>query len=219
MILFSSLHLRVSQSITLADYNIGQPFSRRPGPQEHREQKTENSAPPLAPIAPSPTVAHARLLATIGTMNATRIHRHVKAPRTAIYRALVDAQSVATWMVPPGMTSHVHAFDARVGGWFRISLSYDAPTSTGKTTAHTDTYHGHFVELVTNEKVVEVVEFETTDPALKGEMTITFSLSDAKGGTDILAVHDWLPPGLSTADNQLGWEMSLAKLAALVETG
>jgi hypothetical protein len=28
------------------------------------------------------------------------------------------------------------------------------------------------VKLVTNEQVVEVVEFETTDPALRGEMTI-----------------------------------------------
>jgi hypothetical protein len=28
-----------------------------------------------------------------------------------------------------------------------------------------------------------------------------------------------LPPGLSTADNEVGWLMSLAKLAALVETG
>jgi hypothetical protein len=69
------------------------------------------------------------------------------------------------------MTSHVHAFDAREGGSFRISLTYDEPTGTGKTTAHTDTYHGRFVKLVTNEQVVEVVEFETTDPALRGEMT------------------------------------------------
>jgi uncharacterized protein YndB with AHSA1/START domain len=150
-------------------------------------------------------------------VNVTSIHRHVDAPRTAVYRALVDAQAVSTWMVPPGMTSHVHAFEAREGGWFRISLTYDTPTATGKTTAHTDTYHGRFVELVTNQKVVEVVEFETTDPAMKGEMTITFSLSDARNGTDILAVHDRLPPGLSATDNQLGWEMSLAKLAALLE--
>jgi len=42
-------------------------------------------------------------------------------------------------MVPIGMTSHVHAFDAREGGLFRVSLTYDAPSSTGKTTAHTDT--------------------------------------------------------------------------------
>ena len=121
---------------------------------------------------------------------------------------------------PDGMTSRVHAFDAREGGSFRISLTSDAPTGTGKTTAHTDTFHGRFVKLVTNEQVVEVVEFETTDPALRGEMTITIALADADGGgTDVLAVHDGLPPGLSTADNETGWRMSLGKLAALVEAG
>jgi uncharacterized protein YndB with AHSA1/START domain len=141
----------------------------------------------------------------------------VNAPRAVVYRALLDARAVATWMVPTGMTSQVHAFDAREGGSFRISLTYDAPTGTGKTTAHTDTFHGRFVKLVPNEQVVEVVEFEATDPTLRGEMTITYTLADADGGTDMLAVHDGLPPGLSAADNEAGRRMSIEKLAALVE--
>ncbi len=139
----------------------------------------------------------------------------MNAPRAIVYRALLDARAVATWMVPTGMTSHVHAFDAREGGSFRISLTYDAATGTGKTTAHTDTFHGRFVKLVTNEQVVEVVEFETADPALRGEL----ALADADGGTDLLAVHDGLPRVLPTADNEAGWRSSLAKLAALVEAG
>jgi uncharacterized protein YndB with AHSA1/START domain len=117
------------------------------------------------------------------------------------------------------MTCRVHQFDAREGGAFRISLTYDAPTGTGKTTAHTDTYHGRFVKLVPNEQVVEVDEFETEDPALRGEMTITITLADADGGTDLHAVHAGLPSGLSTADNELGWRLALANLAALVEAG
>src|SRR5215207_8543756 len=151
--------------------------------------------------------------------NSTYARRHINAPRDNVYRALLDARAVATWMVPTGMTSHVHTFDAREGGSFRISLTYDAPTGTGKTTAHTDTYHGRFVKLVKSEQVVEVVKFETTDPALRGEMTITISLTDANGGTDVRAVHDGLPRSLPTADNEAGWRSSLAKLAALVEAG
>src|SRR5712664_19741 len=76
-----------------------------------------------------------------------------------------------------------------------------------------------FVKLVPNEQVVEVVEFEATDPALLGEMTITIALADADGGTDLLAVHDGLPRGVPAADNEAGWRSSLAKLAALVEAG
>ena len=150
-------------------------------------------------------------------LSSTRITRRVNAPRAAVYRALLDPTAVAKWMVPDGMTSVIHAFDAREGGAFRISLTYDATTNAGKTSAQTDTFHGRYVKLVPNEKVVEVVEFETADPAMRGEMTITYTLADADGGTDIIAVHDRLPPGLSAADNETGWRMSLAKLAALVE--
>ena len=147
----------------------------------------------------------------------TRTSRHVKAERANVYRALLDAGAVATWMVPDGMTSHVHMFEAREGGSFRISLSYDEQTGTGKTTAHTDTYHGRFIKLVPNEQVVEAMEFETADDSMRGEMMVTFTLTDADGGTDVLAVHENLPPGLSPADNETGWRMALDKLAALVE--
>src|SRR4029453_7960880 len=123
-------------------------------------------------------------------MSSPRISRRVNAPRSRVYRALLDARAVATWKVPTGMTSHVHEFDACEGGSLRISLTYDAPTGTGKTTAHTDTYHGHFVKLVTNEQVIEAMEFETADAAMRGEMTVSYTLTDAGGGTDLLAVHD-----------------------------
>jgi uncharacterized protein YndB with AHSA1/START domain len=116
------------------------------------------------------------------------------------------------------MRSEVHAFEPHEGGAFRISLTYDAPDARGKTTAHTDTHHGRFKRLVPHEMVVQSVEFETDDPAMQGEMIITYTLSDAvDGGTELLAVHDRVPPGIAPADNELGWRLSLAKLAALVE--
>jgi uncharacterized protein YndB with AHSA1/START domain len=152
-------------------------------------------------------------------MRSTRISRHINAPRAKVYRALLDPVAIVKWRVPDGMTSQVHEFDAREGGTYRISLTYSDPSATGKTTAHTDTYHGRFVKLVPNQKVVEVDEFETTDPALRGEMTVTITLSDSDHGTALDAVHEGLPVGVSTADNETGWRMSLDKLAALVEAG
>jgi uncharacterized protein YndB with AHSA1/START domain len=150
-------------------------------------------------------------------MQTTRTSCHIRAPRAAVYRALLDARAVAHWKVPDGMSCHVHAFDAREGGSLRISLTYETATGTGKTSAHTDTYHGRFERLVPNERVVEVDEFETDDPALRGEMRITITLADADGGTDLLAVHEGLPDAVPAVDNETGWRMSLAKLAALVE--
>jgi uncharacterized protein YndB with AHSA1/START domain len=147
----------------------------------------------------------------------TQISRHIRAPRSAVYRALLDALAIAKWKVPTGMTSHVHEFDAREDGSFRISLTYDAPTGTGKSAAHTDTYHAHFVTLVPNEQVVEVFEFETTDPEPRGEMMMTTTLADADGGTDVLIVHEGIPRGVPTIDNETGTRMAPANLATLVE--
>jgi uncharacterized protein YndB with AHSA1/START domain len=135
-----------------------------------------------------------------------------------VYRALVDADAIANWRAPVGMTALVHQFDAREGGSFRVSLTYDAATEAGKTSARTDTYRGRFAKLVPDEQVVEVLEFETADPELRGEMTITTTLSDADGGTDVLVLHEGIPPGVSVGDNELGTRMSLDKLAALLES-
>ena len=116
-----------------------------------------------------------------------------------------------------GMSSRVHEFDAREGGSFRVSLTYDAPDRTGKSAPHTDTYHGHFARLVPDEQVVEVLEFEAADPALAGTMTITTTLTDADRGTDVLVVHEGIPDGVPAADNETGTRMALANLARLAE--
>jgi len=132
-----------------------------------------------------------------------------------VYAALTDPADIVRWKVPRSMTAELHGFD---GTSFRISLTYDAPDRVGKTSAHTDTYRGRFVELVPDERVVEVDEFETDDPTLAGPMTITVTLADADGGTDLSAVHEGLPPGVRPEDNEAGWREALDRLAELVET-
>jgi uncharacterized protein YndB with AHSA1/START domain len=151
-------------------------------------------------------------------VSTTRLTRHIRAPRAVVYRALLDPAAVERWMVPESMTSEVHSFDAREGGGFRISLTYDTPTTAGKTTAQSDTFHGRFVRLVPDTEVVQAIEFETDDPAMQGEMTVTYALADADGGTEVTGLHENLPPGVSPADNELGWTMSMDKLARLLET-
>lgn len=150
-------------------------------------------------------------------MRSTRVQRNIKAPRDVVYRLLVDPNAIVQWKVPDGMSAHVHEFDAREGGRVRVSLTYREATVAGKTTAHTDTYSGQIVRLVPNALVIEVDEFETADPAMRGEMTSTIVLSDSNGGTDLVAVHDGLPSGVSLVDNETGWQMALTKLAALAE--
>lgn len=151
-------------------------------------------------------------------MYTSRVSGHVDAPRAAVYRALVSAEAIARWRVPTGMRAEVHEFDAREGGGFRVSLTYEAPDASGKSAAHTDTYHGRFARLVPNEQVVEVLEFEAADPALGGAMTLTTTLTDAEGGgTDVLMVHEGIPDAVPAADNETGTRMALENLARLVE--
>ena len=148
--------------------------------------------------------------------DAQTFQRHIRAPRSRVYAALTTAADVQRWMVPDNMSSVVHEFDARPGGRFRVSLTY-TDQSTGKSAPHTDTYHGVFTELVPNERVVQTIEFETTKPEMQGTMTLTIALLDDLGGTRVSARHTGLPRGVKPADNQLGWTMSLKKLAALCE--
>jgi uncharacterized protein YndB with AHSA1/START domain len=135
-----------------------------------------------------------------------------------VFRALVDAESIKAWRFPVGMSIQVHEFEPREGGRFRISLTYDDASAVGKTSRNTDTYHGHFEQLVEGRKVVEVLEFETSDPSLAGEMRITYDLAERDGGTTLVATHENVPPGVRLEDNESGWSMALKNLAGLVES-
>ena len=149
----------------------------------------------------------------------TTVSRWIDADPARVFRALVTAEEIVRWRFPAGMTCTVHAFEGREGGVFRVSLSYDDTDREGKTVGHTDTYHGRFVKLVPEEMVVEEIEFETEDPAFRGVMVLSTTLTATDGGTLVEMQHEGLPPGVRGEDNELGTRMALDNLAALVEPG
>ena len=51
----------------------------------------------------------------------------VRAPRGAVYAALIDPAAIETWRVPDDMTSRVEELDPREGGRFRVSLTTATP--------------------------------------------------------------------------------------------
>jgi uncharacterized protein YndB with AHSA1/START domain len=151
--------------------------------------------------------------------SSTRVSRVIKAERKTVYNAFLHPDSVATWLAPNNMMGKVHVFEPREGGRFRMSLTYQNAEHPvpGKSSADTDTFQGSFVELVPNERIVEVVEFESPDPAFAGEMKIIVTLADVEGGTEIDFVCEDIPAGIRPEDNEQGCKESLAKLAELVE--
>lgn len=154
-----------------------------------------------------------------GVRASTKVSRIIHAPREAIYAACVDPDALAAWRAPDGMTARVHEFDGRQGGSYRMSLTYtDRENSPGgKTSDDTDTFEGTFAELVPNERIVEVVRFESPDARFAGEMRMTTSFAAAGDGTEVTLVCEDLPPGIRPEDNELGCAMSLRNLARLVE--
>jgi uncharacterized protein YndB with AHSA1/START domain len=145
-------------------------------------------------------------------MSSTTVSKLVNAPRGAVYRACLDPDAIAKWRVPDNMTAKVHRFDDK---GYRMSLTYKDATP-GKSGGSTDTFEGRFVELVPDEKIVEVIRFETRDASFTGEMRMTTLLTDARGGTEVTMVTDDLPPGVRPEDNEEGCRQSLAKLAKFV---
>ena len=144
--------------------------------------------------------------------------RRIDAPVDALYRALTDPDARARWLPPSGMTARMERYDLRVGGGYRMVLTFADPSGgTGKSTADSDVVEATFVELVEGERVVEAIEFESDDPAFAGTMTMTWQLTPLPGGTEVSIVASGVPTGISPADHATGMQSSLENLAAYVE--
>jgi len=146
-----------------------------------------------------------------------RAARTIRAPRDAVYRALVDPELLLRWLPPEGMEGRFEAFDARPGGRYRMILRYLDPREAGKAGGGEDVVEGRFVALVPGEKVVQSGDFESDDPAFAGTMTTAWRLREVTGGTELSIECRDVPSGISAEDHQAGIASSLENLAALLE--
>jgi uncharacterized protein YndB with AHSA1/START domain len=149
------------------------------------------------------------------THSASRII--IASPR-AIFRALIDPESILCWRPPNGMSAKIFTFNARRGGHYRMAFIYSDPDhAQPKSSDAADIFQGTFVELIPDEKIVEAVEFESEDPKYQGTMTITTTLVPVQGGTKVSFLAENVPPGISEADHKAGMDSTLKKLANFLE--
>jgi uncharacterized protein YndB with AHSA1/START domain len=149
----------------------------------------------------------------------TSAARIINARPEELYAAFMDPAALVAWLPPAEMTGQIHAFDARVGGGYRMSLFYP-PTERsfrGKTSEREDSVNVRFVELVPARRIVQTVNFDTTDPAFFGEMTMVITFAQASGGTEVAIACTNLPSGLRAEDNEAGSRLSLEQLARRFE--
>lgn len=144
-------------------------------------------------------------------------HIHLNASKSKVYQTLLDKNLIAKWKVPDDMNCIVHEYNLFENGSFRISLEYNNINEVGKTIKNIDTYHGYFRKLKPYEEIIEIDEFESDNTDMQGVMTITYTLMEFNGGTDLTIVHDNLPIGITLEDNMTGWELALNKLYKLIE--
>src|SRR4029450_4140534 len=149
----------------------------------------------------------------------TRNSKVIKASREALYRAFTNPAALAVWLAPGEMTGKVHAFDARVGGGYRMSLFYPASEQVyrGKTAEREDRFTARFVELMPPTRIVQAISFDSVDPAFSREMTMVVTFEERNGGTEVTIVCEHLPSGIRPEDNEAGCRSSLEKLARYLE--
>jgi len=134
----------------------------------------------------------------------------------SIYQAFLAPEAIAAWRPPAGMTCKIYDFNPQQGGTFRMSFGYEDNTVPGKTSAHEDVFHGQFLELIPGKRIVELVEFESDNPAFAGKMTITTSLEPVEGGTAVTFICENVPVGILPGDHYEGMMSSLQNLATFL---
>ena len=136
-----------------------------------------------------------------------------------MFEALVDRAALETWLPPGDMTGRFERFDPTPGGSYRLVLTYTGPSAShGKSTADSDVVDVRFLDIVTNERVVQAVEFDADAPEFAGTMTMTWSVSDEGGRTRVEITADDVPDGISAEDHAVGLASSLENLANFVES-
>jgi len=142
----------------------------------------------------------------------------IRATPEAIYRAFLDPAQLLAWLPPEGMKGRIESIDPIVGGRYRMTLTYQTPDHTpGKSSDHSDVVEGKYVELVPNARVVQLVEFDSDDPAFAGTMKMTWAITPVPGGAEVVMTCENVPSGISADDHRKGLESSLSNLARLLE--
>jgi uncharacterized protein YndB with AHSA1/START domain len=136
-----------------------------------------------------------------------------------IYQAFLDPEAVSSWRPPEGMKCQIYEFNPHVGGTFRMSFGFTDTNHAmrGKTSEHSDVFRGRFLELTPNKRIVELVEFESDDPAFAGAMTITTTIVPVSGGIEVTILCENVPIGIQPGDHDKGMASILKNLAVFTE--
>lgn len=136
----------------------------------------------------------------------------MRAPRDEVFAALVSQEARTLWLPPDGMSGRFTWFDARSGGGYQLVLTYDDPSTRGKSAGNTDVVDVRFVHVEEPTLLVEEADFVSDDPSMSGTMTMTWCLEPAGDGTLVSITATDVPDGISREDHATAFASTLSNL-------
>lgn len=141
----------------------------------------------------------------------------IDAPPNEVFAALVDAEARTVWLPPAGMSGRFDWFDARPGGGYRLTLTYDDEATRGKSVENADVVEVRFTAVDEPRQLVEEADFVSDDPSFAGTMTMTWSLEPVDRGTLVTITATDVPDGISSEDHVTAFASTLSNLDKYVE--
>ena len=145
--------------------------------------------------------------------------KDIKATPKEVYNAFINPSALENFQAPGDMTAKVHHFDYKIGGGYQMSLYYPEGEKKmkGKTTDKEDKFYSQFVEIIPNEKLVEVIQFDSAKADFSAQMIMEVTFDPIDIGTRVTFLFKNIPKGIRPEDNEAGTISSLEKLAKYVE--
>ncbi|AHG02023.1 hypothetical protein HALLA_01605 (plasmid) [Halostagnicola larsenii XH-48] len=141
------------------------------------------------------------------------VSRIIEASPERVYEAFLDPDELAQWLPPTGFSAEVHHLEPEEGGTYRMTFTGE----TEEFAEYGSTFGGTYLELVPGERIVYTDEFETDDPEMAGETTVTVTFESVSEGTEVIVRHEGFPEAVPPSDANEGWIDSLENLADIVQ--
>lgn len=135
------------------------------------------------------------------------MERIFKAPRALVWRALSDPAEALQWLGPREFPAVKYETENRVGGTWRACLE-------GRKEGEELWQGGVIRELVPNEKLSFTFKWDAPDAI---ETVVTYTLSDAPGGTRMEFRQEPFTSDESRESHSGGWNSTFDRLAEWVQ--
>lgn len=140
------------------------------------------------------------------------IERSVAAPIDLVWAMWTDPVHFAQWYGPAGATITVSAFEVRAGGRRLVRMAMPGPDGLREMW-----FAGVFLDVLPPERLVYtefISDREGTpmEPVMTTEVHV--ALAPVGNRTRVVVTHRGIPAG---SPGEMGWQMALDKLSALVE--